>query len=124
MILYLLFTGNFAPYIISYVRNRTDDTGLRNVDAIWVPSIGAVANCLGMTIGGILTKRFGPRMATAVGCSIFRYVGTQKRMQHSSTPVLIAVGHINFNQNIHQIRVLTKPLCPAQAIFHSLPNNE
>ena len=93
MILYLLFTGNFAPYIISYVRNRTDDTGLRNVDAIWVPSIGAVANCLGMTIGGILTKRFGPRMATAVGCSIFRYVGTQKRMQHSSTPVLIAVGH-------------------------------
>ena len=30
----------------------------------------------------------------------------------------------NFNQNIHQIQILTKPLCRAQAIFYSLPNNE
>ena len=33
-------------------------------------------------------------------------------------------AYINFNQNIHQIQVLTKPLCRAQAIFYSLPNNE
>ena len=33
-------------------------------------------------------------------------------------------AYINFNQNTHQIRVLTKPLCCAQAIFYSLPNNE
>ena len=33
-------------------------------------------------------------------------------------------AYIDFNQNIHQIRVLTKPLCLAQAIFYSLPNNE
>ena len=33
-------------------------------------------------------------------------------------------AYINFNQNIHQIQVLTKPLCHAQAIFYSLPNNE
>ena len=26
-------------------------------------------------------------------------------------------AYINFNQNIHQIQVLTKPLCRAQAIF-------
>ena len=32
--------------------------------------------------------------------------------------------YINFNQSIHQIQVLTKPLCRAQAIFYSLPNNE
>ena len=32
--------------------------------------------------------------------------------------------YTNFNQNIHQIQVLTKPLCRAQAIFYSLPNNE
>ena len=33
-------------------------------------------------------------------------------------------AYINFNQNIHQIQVLTKPLCRAQAIFYWLPNNE
>ena len=33
-------------------------------------------------------------------------------------------AYINFNQNTHQIQVLTKPLCHAQAIFYSLPNNE
>ena len=33
-------------------------------------------------------------------------------------------AYINFNQNIHQIQVLTKPLCRTQAIFYSLPKNE
>ena len=33
-------------------------------------------------------------------------------------------AYISFNQNIHQIQVLTKPLCRAQAIFYSLRNNE
>ena len=33
-------------------------------------------------------------------------------------------AYINFNQNVHQIRVFTKPLCRAQAILYSLPNNE
>ena len=32
--------------------------------------------------------------------------------------------YITFNQNTHQIQVLTKPLCRAQAIFYSLSNNE
>ena len=34
-----------------------------------------------------------------------------------------SAAYINFNQNIHQNQVLTKPLCRAQAIFYSLPNN-
>ena len=32
--------------------------------------------------------------------------------------------YINFVINIHQIQVLTEPLCRAQAIFYALPNNE
>ena len=43
-------------------------------------------------------------------------------IQHFVT-VIVAVGH-GFNQNIHQIQALTKPLCLAQARFYSLPNNE
>ena len=41
---------------------------------------------------------------------------------HCGRPWLAA--YINFNQNTHQIQVLTKPLCRAQAIFYSPPNNE
>ena len=33
-------------------------------------------------------------------------------------------AYIIFNQNTHQIQVLTKPLCRAQAIFYSLRNIE
>ena len=46
-------------------------------------------------------------------CMSFRYCGRPW-----------PAAYINFNQNIHQIQVLTKPLCHAQAIFYSLPNNE
>ena len=65
--------GNLSPYIISYLRNRTDDTELHNVDIMWVTSIGAVTNCFAMTGGGLLDKIFGPRIATGVGAAIFRY---------------------------------------------------
>ena len=33
-------------------------------------------------------------------------------------------AYINIIQNTHQIQVLTKALCRAQAIFYSLPHNE
>ena len=69
----LYCVGNFTPYIISYLRNRTDDTSLRNVDAMWIITGGAVSNVVGMTSGGLLDKRFGPRIATAVGSIIYRY---------------------------------------------------
>ena len=32
--------------------------------------------------------------------------------------------YINFVLKIHQIQVLTEPLCRAQASFYALPNNE
>ena len=69
-----MFPGNFSPYIISYMRNRTNEVDLRNVDGLWVTSIGAIGNFVGLTGGGILDKRFGPRVATAAGGAIFRYL--------------------------------------------------
>ena len=70
-------SGNFSPYIVSYMRNRTDEVSLRNVDGLWVTSIGAIGNFIGLTGGGILDKRFGPRVATASGGVIFRYKNFQ-----------------------------------------------
>ena len=53
----------------------------------------------------------------------FQSIGNKKTELHNCGRPWPA-AYINFNQNIHQIQVLTKPLCLAQAIFYSLPNNE
>ena len=48
----------------------------------------------------------------------------------NSTAVCVCYGrqwpavYINFVLKIHQIQVLTEPLCRAQASFYALPNNE
>ena len=68
------YLGNFAPYLVSYMRNRTDEADLRNVDGLWITMFGGLGNSFGMTIGGLLDKRFGPRVATAVGSVLFRCV--------------------------------------------------
>ena len=68
------YTGNFSPYLISYLRNRTGEVDLRNVDGLWVISVGAAGNSFGITTGGILDKRFGPRIAIGLGTTIFRLV--------------------------------------------------
>ena len=61
------------PYVISYLRNRTDDVNIRNVDGMWMASGSAVSSFAGMTVGGIVDKQFGPRIATGIGVFIFRY---------------------------------------------------
>ncbi|XP_060570539.1 uncharacterized protein LOC132728868 isoform X1 [Ruditapes philippinarum] len=63
--------GNFAPYFISYIRNRTEDTTIRNIDGLWMTSVGSLGNCIGFPIGGLLTNRLGPRFATSLGGFIF-----------------------------------------------------
>ena len=65
--------------MISYLRNRTDDVSIRNVDGLWITALGGIGNCVGMSGGGILDKRFGPRIATAVGSLVFRYPLRQYR---------------------------------------------
>ncbi|XP_045159280.2 uncharacterized protein LOC123524833 isoform X1 [Mercenaria mercenaria] len=63
--------GNFAPYFISYIRNRTDDTEIRNVDSLWINAAGTIGNCLGLTVGGIFALKFGTRIATFIGAVVF-----------------------------------------------------
>ncbi|XP_060560281.1 uncharacterized protein LOC132720223 [Ruditapes philippinarum] len=63
--------GNFAPYFISYIRNRTDDTEIRNVDSLWINAAGTVGNCVGLTVGGIFAHLFGARIATLIGSVVF-----------------------------------------------------
>lgn len=63
--------GNFAPYFISYIRNRTEDTSVRNINGLWITSFGSLGNCVGFPLGGLLDHRFGPRVATSLGGLVF-----------------------------------------------------
>ncbi|KAL5003931.1 hypothetical protein ScPMuIL_017387 [Solemya velum] len=60
--------GNFSPYIMSYLRNRTDDSEIRNVDGIWIQATMVIGQGAAIAIGGVLDHRFGPRIATIIGC--------------------------------------------------------
>ena len=58
-----------------------------------------------------------------VGLGYFEAVGSKKNLAHYYGRPWPAV-YINFVLKIHQIQVLTEPLCRAQASFYALPNNE
>ena len=65
---------------------------LRNVDGLWITTFGGIGNCFGMTTGGLLDKRFGPRVATAVGSGLFRYDYRVAQMQitnHTNSTYLV-----------------------------------
>ncbi|XP_060593786.1 oxalate:formate antiporter-like [Ruditapes philippinarum] len=63
--------GNLTPYVISYLRNRTDEHTLRNVDNLWIMNAANLVSPFGMVFGGVLDRRLGVRAATAIGCCIF-----------------------------------------------------
>ncbi|KAK3606491.1 hypothetical protein CHS0354_041442, partial [Potamilus streckersoni] len=45
---------NFSQYIVSYLRYRTGERDLTNVDALWVVNSGKPTQCIGMVVGGFL----------------------------------------------------------------------
>ena len=60
--------SNMAPYIISYIRNRSHPSDLRGVDAPWVFASAAVGQSLSMYFGGLLAQKLSVRLSTALGC--------------------------------------------------------
>ncbi|XP_053404678.1 uncharacterized protein LOC123553875 isoform X2 [Mercenaria mercenaria] len=63
--------GNISPYMISYLRNRTSEHTLSNVDSLWINNAAQVVTPFAVTIGGLIDRRLGVRIATATGCIIF-----------------------------------------------------
>ncbi|WAR27507.1 hypothetical protein MAR_013211 [Mya arenaria] len=63
--------GNFSPYFVSYLRNRTADSSVQNVDALWVNGIGAFGNLFGMLIAGVVNNMVGPRLTTLLGTFVY-----------------------------------------------------
>ena len=59
--------GNLAPYIVSYVRKRSHPTNLQFTSATFVFAAQIAGQGLSMALGGVLEKRFGPRLVSLFG---------------------------------------------------------
>ena len=59
--------GNLAPYLVSYARKRSSPSDLRSTEAVYVYACQAAGQGISMVFGGILEKRFGPRLVTLFG---------------------------------------------------------
>ena len=59
--------GNLAPYIVSYVRNSSHPATLQYTDATFVFACQIAGQGLSMAFGGLLEKRFGPRLVSLLG---------------------------------------------------------
>lgn len=61
-----------TPYVTSYMRvNGVSDVSY--AVNTWIISAEATGEGMAMFIGGVLERRFGPRVATFIGCFVFRY---------------------------------------------------
>ncbi|XP_052783317.1 uncharacterized protein LOC128219536 isoform X2 [Mya arenaria] len=63
--------GNISPYMISYLKNRTSEHSLRNEDNIWIMNAATILSPVAMTLGGILDRKWGVKVACSIGCALF-----------------------------------------------------
>lgn len=59
--------GNLVPYIVSYVREKSHPDNLRSTDTPYVYACQIAGQGCSMVVGGILEKKFGPRVVTLAG---------------------------------------------------------
>lgn len=59
--------GNIAPYIVSYVRNQSHPTNLRQETTTWIFACALMGQGGAMFLGGWLVKKIGPRWTTLIG---------------------------------------------------------
>ena len=66
-------SGNIAPYVISYTRQRSLDPYREVVTlsfAPWLLATGQIAQSMTMFLGGVIVKRIGLRFTVLTGCLI------------------------------------------------------
>lgn len=62
--------GNVAPYIVSYVRERSSPADLHSGTVSWIYAFALGGQGCSMFFGGLVEKRLGPRLSTLIGCGI------------------------------------------------------
>ncbi|XP_052785091.1 uncharacterized protein LOC128220649 [Mya arenaria] len=113
--------GNFSPYFVSYLRNRTADSSVQNVDALWVNGIGAFGNLFGMLIAGVVNNMVGPRLTTLLGT--FVYCGTVAASYFSvNSSLIILVVTYGFVCNLGNKIIYPVPVSCAIKWFPTRPS--
>lgn len=59
--------GNYAPYIVSYIRNMSHPSDLDYGQSVWIHASSLFAQGISMFLGGCVELRFGPRVSTLIG---------------------------------------------------------
>ena len=62
--------GNLAPYLVSYVRERSHPSGLHAGSGAWIYALALGGQGVSMFLGGLLERRLGPRISTLIGCGV------------------------------------------------------
>nr|CAH8871706.1 unnamed protein product [Trichobilharzia regenti] len=87
--------SNMAPYILSYIAAKVDKT-ITVEKAVWLSALGLGFQGIAMPLGGVLSKKFGPRaamMATVLfagGSVLLTYFSVKKTF----IGVVITIGTI------------------------------
>ncbi|XP_052783113.1 uncharacterized protein LOC128219344, partial [Mya arenaria] len=63
--------GNISPYIMSYLRNRTQETWLVNTQNSWIMNAAAISAPIGSITGSYIERNHGVRIAVGIGCVLF-----------------------------------------------------
>lgn len=66
------FSGNFAPYLVSYMRQKKISPDLRYDEAAWIFAMMTLGQGFSGFLGGILERIVGPRFTTIFGSWIMR----------------------------------------------------
>lgn len=59
--------GNMAPYIVSYIRNQSHPSNLKQETTAWLSAAAVVGQGGAMLVGGLIMKKIGPRWTTLIG---------------------------------------------------------
>lgn len=59
--------GNMAPYIVSYIRNRSSPADLHQDETLALFSVVIMAEGMGNILSGVMLARVGPRITTIIG---------------------------------------------------------
>ena len=62
--------GNVAPYIVSYIHNRSHPRDLRQATTSWIFACSLMGQGGAMFVGGWLVGKIGPRLTTILGSAI------------------------------------------------------
>lgn len=65
------FPGNLSPYLTSYIRKHSSPD-LQYTDSVWIFAVTGMGQGTSMYFGGVLERRFGPRITVIIGAWFMR----------------------------------------------------